>query len=269
MSDDRDATSPCSTRRSSRQHRGAPAGRYVMLAVTDTGVGMTEAVRRADLRAVLHDQGEGQGHGARALDGVRHRQAERRHDRGCTSEPGDGTRRSRSTCRVASRRRDQAAAASRAAAVSALGGTETVLLVEDEDGGARASSARRLQRHGYTVLEAATSRATRLRQRQAGQPIHLLLTDVVMPGIERPRAGASAARAQRPGLQGALHVRLHRRTRSTVRRGRRRRRIHPEAVHAARAAPKSPPRPRLPPALTSAAAHGVGATVFGNLPLRK
>ena len=48
----------------------------------DTGVGMDAEPRARDLRAVLHHEGGRQGHGARALDGVRDRQAERRARRG-------------------------------------------------------------------------------------------------------------------------------------------------------------------------------------------
>jgi hypothetical protein len=57
-----------------------------------------------------------------------------------------------------------------------------------------------LQRHGYTVLEA-TNGAEAL-QLSAGrsQPIHLLLTDVVMPEISGPEAAERMAR-QRPGLK--------------------------------------------------------------------
>src|SRR5207237_5113442 len=62
------------------------------------------------------------------------------------------------------------------------GGTETVLLVEDA-AAVRAVTKQVLQRQGYKVLEAADGEAAlQLAQRHRG-PIHLLLTDVVMPRL--------------------------------------------------------------------------------------
>jgi DNA-binding NtrC family response regulator len=61
-------------------------------------------------------------------------------------------------------------------------GSETVLLVEDDDG-LRALTRRVLLKHGYQVLEAArTSEAEHVCREHPGK-IHLLLTDVVMPGL--------------------------------------------------------------------------------------
>ncbi len=64
----------------------------------------------------------------------------------------------------------------------ALRGTETVLVVDDEPT-VRSYIRHELQRFGYTVLEARNAVDAFLLSNQQGGPIHLLLTDVVMPGM--------------------------------------------------------------------------------------
>ena len=83
----------------------------------------------APLRAVLHDEGARQGHGPGPLDGLRHRQAERRLDLGLLASPATGAR-SRSTCPDARSRSTSRSPSP--SAVAPLTGSETILLVEDE-----------------------------------------------------------------------------------------------------------------------------------------
>jgi two-component system, cell cycle sensor histidine kinase and response regulator CckA len=66
------------------------------------------------------------------------------------------------------------------------GGTETVLLVEDEDE-VRALARELLEDLGYTVLETCRPREAMRRAEQHRGPIHLLLTDVVMPELNGRR----------------------------------------------------------------------------------
>ena len=76
----------------------------------------------------------------------------------------------------------QAVPAAAASRPRAVGGTETILVAEDQ---AEVRSVVRsiLTRHGYTVLEAAHgAEALRILREHAG-PIHLVLTDVVMPSV--------------------------------------------------------------------------------------
>jgi CheY-like chemotaxis protein len=78
-------------------------------------------------------------------------------------------------------------------------GTETVLVAEDE-AGLRALAVRILQSAGYTTLVAANGEeAVRLLERQ-DSPVHLLLTDVVMPGMSGPVL-AERLQASHPGLK--------------------------------------------------------------------
>lgn len=77
-------------------------------------------------------------------------------------------------------------------------GTETVLLVEDEDA-VRGLAKVVLELQGYTVLEAATGEQARALAAACDRPIHLLVTDVVMPNLGG-RDLAAALRATRPEL---------------------------------------------------------------------
>jgi len=78
-------------------------------------------------------------------------------------------------------------------------GSETILLVEDDDA-VRAVAERALLRFGYDVLSAARGEdALRIAEEHPSQ-IDLLLTDIMMPGMNGVEVAASVARA-RPGIQ--------------------------------------------------------------------
>jgi CheY-like chemotaxis protein len=79
------------------------------------------------------------------------------------------------------------------------GGSEVILLAEDEPA-VRELARSLLTRSGYTVLAAPTGEeAVRISASHAG-PVHLLVTDVIMPGMNG-RVLAERLQAERPGLR--------------------------------------------------------------------
>ena len=170
-------------------------GPYVLLAVSDTGVGMDEATRARVFEPFFttKELGKGTGLGLATVYGVV------KQAKGYVylySEPGRGT-----TFKVYLPRVEEEAEAveSRAPPSGSLSGTETLLLVEDEDA-VRALTREILQMGGYTVLEAGNgAEALRLCERHGG-PVHLLVTDVVMPEVGG-RELADRLTALRPGLK--------------------------------------------------------------------
>ncbi len=158
------------------RHTGFLPGEYVLLAVSDNGCGM-DAETQASLFEpffTTKQMGQGTGLGLATVYGI-----VRQNDGfiNVYSEPDQGT-----TFRIYLPR--HGAASERAtvslAPSSALGGQETILLVEDEPMILELTVAM-LESLGYTVLPAGTpGQAIRLAQEHAG-PIHLLMTDVVMP----------------------------------------------------------------------------------------
>lgn len=78
-------------------------------------------------------------------------------------------------------------------------GTETILLVEDDEA-VRAVARRALDRFGYRVLPASRGDEALAIARDLTEPIDLLLTDIMMPGMNGVEVAAEVARI-RPGIQ--------------------------------------------------------------------
>jgi two-component system cell cycle sensor histidine kinase/response regulator CckA len=161
-----------------RRHPPQLPGTYVLLTVADTGVGMDAETQARIFEPFFTTKeiGKGTGLGLSTVYGVV------RQSGGhiwVYSEPGQGT-----TFRIYLPIAGQAALAkqSPAAPAESLRGSETILLVEDEEA-LRGLTRDLLEHSGYTVLEAELPDAATEIARNYGAPIHLLLTDMVMPGM--------------------------------------------------------------------------------------
>ena len=156
-----------------------PSGKYVLMTVTDTGCGMDEKTqsRLFEPFYTTKELGKGTGLGLATVYGIV------KQSGGFVwvySELGKGT-----TFKVYLPLVEGIAeprASGKPRSVEMFRGTETILLVEDAEP-LRVLAREFLQHAGYKVLEAAKGKDALQIARDFGGPIHLLLTDVVMPGI--------------------------------------------------------------------------------------
>jgi PAS domain S-box-containing protein len=168
-------------------------GPYVMLAVSDTGTGMSKAVQDQVFEPFFttKEVGKGSGLGMSMVYGFVKQSGG--HIR-IYSEEGHGT-----TIKLyLPPARGQAAAASPAAA-PLLGGSETILVVED-DTLVRDFVAAQLRSLGYKTVAAADARAAMV-MIEDGEPFDLLFTDVIMPGGMTGRQLADETAKRRPGIK--------------------------------------------------------------------
>jgi PAS domain S-box-containing protein len=178
------------------RHFSVPAGPYVMLAVTDTGLGMDEQTRSRVFEPFFTTKGPGKGTGL-GLATVYGIVKQSGGDIQLYSEVGCGTSFTIYLPRVAEHATEPDEPRSATTAVPR--GDETVLLVEDEPE-VRDLAREILEASGYNVLQACDAREAVLMAERHGGPIHLLLTDVIMPR-QSGRALAERLRPLRPELQ--------------------------------------------------------------------
>ena len=175
-----------------------PPGNYVMIAVTDTGARNPGGDPRQDLRAVLLDEGRGQGHRARAQHGLRLRQAVGRSHQGLQRDRASA-RRSRSTCRAPTKTANEAAAAGRLKPWCEGG-------ERNHPGGRRRrrwcgpTVTAQLQSLGYKTLSAKNAKEA-LELIDGGAEFDLLFTDIIMPGGMNGRELADEAGKRKPSLK--------------------------------------------------------------------
>jgi len=159
-------------------HPGYRPGRFVQLTVTDNGCGMTPQTKAHLFEPFFTTKGPGKGTGLglATVYGIVH---ESSGFITVASEVGAGA-----TMNVFLPALDTPVAHSPAPAIDSdvAKGHETVLLVEDEDS-VRAVATRTLTTHGYRVMAAASGPAALGLPELAQETVHLLVTDVVMPGM--------------------------------------------------------------------------------------
>jgi PAS domain S-box-containing protein len=164
--------------RYTQKHRPVEPGSYVMIAVSDSGCGMSAELQSRIFEPFFttKDKGKGTGLGLSTVYGIV------KQSNGSIwvySEPGKGT-----TFKIYLPRVDEPAPLVEASVEKStkLKGTETVLLVEDEEA-VRHLAQEVLKSNGYRVLDASNgNEAVRVAEQHQGV-IDLMLTDVVMPQL--------------------------------------------------------------------------------------
>jgi two-component system cell cycle sensor histidine kinase/response regulator CckA len=170
-------------------------GRYVSLAVVDTGTGMDDETKLHIFEPFFttKEPGKGTGLGLSTVYGVVKQSGGYIF---VDSEVGCGT-----SFRVYLPRIDEPVQrpVPREPAIDLLSGTETILLVEDAEA-VRALTRSILEDAGYEVVEAGSGAEAFQKAEKYPRPIHLLLTDVVMPGMNG-RALAEKITAVHPAMK--------------------------------------------------------------------
>jgi two-component system cell cycle sensor histidine kinase/response regulator CckA len=175
---------------------GALAGRYALLQIADTGIGIPAADQRQIFDPFFTTKEHGSGLGLATVHGIITQSSGHIT---VSSAPGDGATFSIYLPAVA---RPVHSTAWPVAPPTALEGQETILLVEDEET-IRRKVATALRGYGYTVFEAGNGEEALSLLASAGWQIDLLLSDIVMPGING-RELADRVRAHNPGIRVLL-----------------------------------------------------------------
>lgn len=172
---------------------GLPPGGYIELIITDTGIGITDAVKARIFEPFFTTKspGKGTGLGLATVYGIIHQAGGRIM---VESRPGAGA--SFTILLPAAQNVEESLELSGSGVHTH--GTETILVVEDE-AEVRRLARRTLEHQGYTIIEAGSGHEALALTEAFPGAINLLITDVVMPGMSG-RALAEAIRTQRPTI---------------------------------------------------------------------
>jgi CheY-like chemotaxis protein len=175
-------------------HQGSVPGSYVMLAVSDTGMGMTQEVKARIFEPFFttKEMGKGTGLGLSTVFGI-----VKQHNGYIMaySEPGKGASFKIYLPRV----EGETEAEARKVPQQVTGGKETILIVEDDEG-LRTMAGMMLEDLGYTVLSCPSGEEALARLAAYEGNVALLFTDVVMPGMNG-KGLAEEVRSLRPEVK--------------------------------------------------------------------
>ncbi len=174
-------------------HIGMLPGEYAVLSITDSGIGMTEAVRSKIFEPFYTTKESGSGLGLSTVFGIVKQSGGHIE---CLSKIGEGSTFNIFFPAVQGKAEP---VKKKVEIVDLPGGDETILLVEDDDE-VRTLTARMLKLQGYRVIEALNCKSALAMCRKYKENLDLLLTDVVMPQMRGPEL-AQKAKAVIPNLQ--------------------------------------------------------------------
>jgi PAS domain S-box-containing protein len=177
-----------------RLHSGVEAGEYVMLAVSDTGIGMDAEVKSHLFEPFFttKEPGKGTGLGLSMVYGAVSQNGGRIE---VYSEPGQGT----SVKIYLPQAHNGAIEAQPARRIAVPRGGQTIVLVEDDEG-VRLLATRLLEQQGYRVYSFSNGQAAIDTVGTITEQVHLLITDVIMPQMNG-RVLAERIQALQPSIR--------------------------------------------------------------------
>ena len=177
-----------------KKHHAVKAGSYVMIAITDTGIGIPPEIRDRIFEPFFTTKEGGSGLGLSTVYGI-----VKQHEGNIWvySEVGRGTTFKIYLPRVDKEVVEQDVFEKQKDKI--IRGNETILVIDDDEN-TRAVILEMLRSMGYKTLEAKDADMAIFLAQFYGEPIHLVISDVVMPGMNGPRL-IRRMNAYRPNLK--------------------------------------------------------------------